>query len=94
MSFTILYHPAVKRDVKKLNKSVAKIIQKEISQEIANNPFNGKQIKSRFSIYAWRIRKSKTDYRIAYEIRQDKQEVVVLMIKSRENFYKELDKRI
>ena len=94
MLYTILYRSAIKKDIKRLEKSVSKTIKDIILKEIAVDPYQGKQLKAKNLIYSWKIRLMKTDYRIAYQINRELREIVILMVGTRENFYKELEKRI
>lgn len=94
MNYQIVYSTSVRKDLKKIDKTVLKAILSTISEEIRNRPFDGNILKGNREIRAWKIRIKKVDYRIAYWIDENKQLVKIIFVKSRENYYKELGKRL
>ena len=55
-----------------------------IEEVIAKDPYSGKKLKGRYSgLFSYRF----ADYRIIYEIRQEKLLVVVLRVRHRKNVY-------
>lgn len=94
MKYQVIIPNSVEKDLKRIDRSIAKIIYLEIQNEIAINPTQGKQLNRKHGVLSWKIRAGKTDYRVAYRVDNQNQIVYLLMVKSRENFYKELEKRI
>lgn len=94
MKYQVIIPNSVEKDLKRIDRSIAKIIYLEIQNEIAINPTLGKQLTGEYDVYSWKVRVGKTDYHVAYRVDNQNQIVYLLMIKSRENFYKELEKRI
>lgn len=94
MKYQVIIPNSVEKDLKRIDRSIAKIIYLEIQNEIAINPTRGKQLTGKHGVLSWKIRTGKTDYRVAYRVDSSNQLIYLLMIKSRENFYKELEKRI
>lgn len=74
--------------IRKADKGLKEKIQEEI-QVIKNNPKVGKLLKGKLkSIRAHKFALSKTNYRIAYSVENN---ILVIYIASRENFYKDLE---
>ena len=89
------YHPAVKSDLKKIDKVVQKEIKEIHIPAILEDPYNSEQLIGNLSgIYSYHFRKLKTEYRICYFIDEEKETVYILMIGKRENFYKILQRRL
>ena len=88
------YHPQVKKDIKKLDKTVQTAIKNIHISAILSNPFQYNRLKGNLSgIYSYHFRQF-NEYRICYIINEQEQVVYILMIAKRENFYKLLEKRI
>jgi addiction module RelE/StbE family toxin len=95
MVFVDAFHPKFKSDLRKIDKSVAKEIKEKHLDIILNNPMEYKNLKGKLShIKSYHFQKSTTQYRIAYEVLEDKQVIFHYMVATRENFYKKLEKRI
>ena len=64
-------------------------------RDIAENPQVGVLLKGDLStVRKWIIREQGVQYRIAYTIHEERIEVRVIMIGTRENFYKELKRHL
>lgn len=94
MSFEILIPNSVKRDLKKLDKQTLVEIKDIIFSKIAHSPLNNQILKGFKGVYVYKTRILHTDYRIAFKIDSKTKIVRLLLIKSRENFYKNLGSRI
>ncbi|RXT02759.1 type II toxin-antitoxin system mRNA interferase toxin, RelE/StbE family [Ammoniphilus sp. CFH 90114] len=82
-----------KKDLKRFDKAVIKKVIM-ILEDIAENPFAGEPLKGDMShLRKWSFNHQGTGYRIAYQIFDDRIEVKVMQIGTRENFYDELKRR-
>jgi addiction module RelE/StbE family toxin len=89
------YHPQVKKDIKRLDKSVQKAIKNIHIEAILSNPYKYSQLKGNLSgIYSYHFKQINNEYRICYIVYEKERIVYILMIAKRENFYKLLEKRI
>jgi len=94
MAFADAFHPKFKSDLKKIDKSVAKEIQEKHLDIILSDPMGNDPLKGKLShIRSYHFTKNSTQYRIAYEVLEDKEIVFHYMIATRENFYKKLENR-
>ena len=72
------------RELKKLDRTVVKRAFELIENVIAKDPFSGKKLKGKYAgLLSYRF----SDYRIIYEIRQQKLLVVILRDRHRKNVY-------
>ena len=72
------------REMRKLDQHVVRRAFTLIEEVIAKDPFSGKKLKGKYSgLFSYRC----SDYRIIYEIRQQKMLVVVLRVRHRKNVY-------
>ena len=84
---------SVARQLNKFDKHIRTGIISSL-EKIAQNPFIGEMLKGDLStIYSYHLKIAGTEYRIAYQIKEQEIIVVVLQIGTRENFYEELKKR-
>lgn len=82
-----------KKSLKRFDKAVIKKVIL-ILEDIAENPFAGEPLKGDLShLRKWTFSHQGTGYRIAYHIYEDRIEIKVLQIGTRENFYEELKRR-
>ena len=95
MAFADAFHPKFRSDLKKIDKSVAKEIKEKHLDIILKNPMDNEPLKGRLShIRSYHFQKNTTQYRIAYEVIEDKEILFHYMVATRENFYKKLEHRI
>jgi addiction module RelE/StbE family toxin len=88
------FHPKVKKDLKRLDKSLISKIPTHLDR-ILENPYQNSQLKDNLSsVYSYHFRENRVEYRIAYTINEDNEVVIILLIGSRENFYREVFKRL
>ncbi len=89
MRYKLLYHPAIRDDLKKINEKLKKRIKKVLETRTATVPERyGEPLRKTLKGY-WKMRVG--DYRIVYRI--VKQEIIILAIVHRKNIYKVSDKR-
>ena len=87
-----IFHRNFQKFVKKTNIKLFQIINLNVNSILAN-PNQGTLLEHPFRKY--KIRKTsfihqKNSYRIAYTLNSNTQEIIFLLIDSRENFYKKL----
>jgi len=93
--FELKFHPAVKRDLKKIEKSVAREIRNEHFMSIKENPSAEETLLHIFKgLKSYHFKAGSVEYRIIYEIHEHENIVVVLFIGKRENLYSKLKRRI
>jgi len=93
--FELKFHPAVKRDLKKIGKSVAREIKDKHFRNIKENPSTSENLSHMFKgLKAYHFKSGTVEYRIIYEIYEDENIVIVLLIGKRENLYSKLKRRI
>ena len=93
MNFKEEFHPKIKADLKKLDKSVINDIKTIHLDKIVKNPFNNEKLQGDLkSLYSYHFRKNSVDYRIAYEVYENTI-IFYIMIAKRENFYKNIKQR-
>ena len=95
--YTIINHPLVKEDMKKLNRSIQIQVLKKLKQ-LAHSPELGKILGNKSGLNLAGLRKvyvAKKQVRIVYEIIDDMLVVKVIAIGKREEMqvYKEAEKR-
>ena len=89
------YHPKVKKDLKKIDKAIQREIKEIHIPAILHNPYTGERVTGNLAgIYSYHFKKAKVDYRICYFINEQQKVVYILMIGTRENFYKVLRRRL
>jgi mRNA interferase RelE/StbE len=92
--FEVIVPKSIIKEIKKLGKPVAQKVKKAIG-DIAENPYLGESLKGDLEdIRKWVIKDQGIQYRIAYEIHEDRVEVKIIRVGTRENFYEELKRRI
>lgn len=85
MAYKVVYLDQVEKDLKKLDKSIAKKILARIETYLTLDPKGlGKELKGEFRGY-WRYRWG--DYRIIYKISDKEILIIVLRISHRKNIY-------
>lgn len=95
MSYKDAYHPRVKSDVKRLDKSVARDIYSVHLSKILHAPRTGEKLYGDLEgVFSYHFRKNNVDYRIAYMIDDTAKIVYVVMIGKRESFYEILQRRL
>lgn len=86
--YTIFIKKRAEKFISKAEKNL-KILLKSYLENFSENPFIGEELKKdKKGIYSFHFKYNRTDYRIAYLI--ERNEIHILLIGTRENFYKEL----
>ncbi len=86
---------AIKRDLKKLDPQVKKEIQEIHFNNIRENPFQSYELGYAFrGLRSYHFDHKGKSYRIVYEIFQEDELVVIIMIGARESFYEKLKNRV
>ncbi|MDM8555291.1 type II toxin-antitoxin system mRNA interferase toxin, RelE/StbE family [Desulfococcaceae bacterium HSG7] len=86
---------AVKKDMKRLSHEVVKEIQKVHFRNIRENPFQPHELGYGFKgLRSYHFSKQGTSYRIIYEVFEKDELIVIVMIGTRESFYKNLKRRL
>lgn len=89
------YHPAVKKDLRKIDFGVREKIKKEWIPKLLAEPKGGKELTGPLAgIHSYHFKVGKVQYRIAYLIGKNDFALKILMIAKRESFYKILRKRV
>jgi addiction module RelE/StbE family toxin len=95
MSYSDEYHPRVKSDLKKLDRTVVKDIHSFHLDRILGEPRRGEELHGDLQgVLAYHFKKNNVEYRVAYYIEETKKIVNILMIGKRENFYEILKRRL
>lgn len=90
MSFQIIYHPAVRDDIAKINEKLKIHIRKAISTRLAIAPQQyGEPLRKTLKGY-WKMRVG--DYRIVFKIYGN--EILILAILHRKTVYESIPKRL
>lgn len=85
--FAAVLAPSAHRLYKKLDPALQDRIKQE-AQKIARSPYSASLLHPPFEgIRSHHFLFRKTEYRIAYRIREDKRQVEIVLVKSRERFY-------
>ena len=89
----VFFSPAGERDTRRLPKKAQDTLRVEHLPMLAANPRSGKMLhgplRGYFSYDFW---SEAVSYRIAYEFTRN--DIVILMIDTRDNFYKKLSRRV
>ena len=90
MSFTLVFHPAVKEDAAAIAKAIRERIRSALETRLTSEPaLYGKPLRGTLAGY-WKLRVG--DWRVVYTIRGT--EVVVFAIKHRSRVYDEVADRL
>jgi addiction module RelE/StbE family toxin len=89
------YHPAVKKDLRKIDRDAREKIKDVWLPRLLSEPHEGKELTGPLSgIRSYHFKVGKVQYRIAYVLEENDFIINVLMIAKRESFYQILSKRI
>jgi len=85
----------VKRDLQKIDPKVVKEIETIHFKNIRKNPFQSHELGYAFKgLRSYHFDHKATSYRIVYEIFEEDELVVIIMVAPRESFYEKLRRRI
>jgi len=86
--------PAGERSLKKLPVGIRNFLIEEINT-LKNNPHAGKSLRGKLSkYYSLHIKLVGVEYRVVYEINNQAKEIIVHHVGTRENFYKEIERKL
>jgi len=89
------YHPAVKKDLRKIDRGAREKIKDVWLPKLLSDPHEGKELTGPLSgIRSYHFKVENVQYRIAYVLEENDLIINVLMIAKRESFYQILSKRI
>lgn len=89
------YHPAVRKDLRKLDRPVVLEVFDTHIEKIINHPDLGESLSGELEgVFSYHFRKNKIDYRIAYTVDESEKIVFILKVGKRENFYEILKRRL
>jgi addiction module RelE/StbE family toxin len=93
--YRIETYSGIKRDLKKLDKRLQEQILEEHYPAIETDPYQAYPLSHEFKgLWSYHLSYRGSEYRIVYEIYPQDRVVLVIMIRSREGFYKGLRRRI
>ena len=87
--YKILFHKAVKNDLKGLSKSHLEAIKRAIPERLSSHPYDFKALSGRHYKGLYRLRMA--DFRIIYRINEELRCVTILAIGHRKSIYQNLD---
>lgn len=91
MLWRLRFHPAVRKDLRRLPQAEARFIVSELLPRLGVNPFGGEPLHGPLRDF-WKYRSG--EYRIAYLLDKAQSEIVVLEIGPRGGFYERLRRRL
>jgi len=92
--YAVVLAPSAHRVYKKFDSALQDRIKKE-AQKIAWSPYLASPLHAPFEgLRSHHFQFRKTEYRIAYRVREEKRQVEVVLVKSRERFYDVLARSI
>ena len=92
--YQIYFGTAVKKDLRKLPKNIQSKID-GIFFLLSENPFLGEGLAGEFlGYYSYHFKNQKTEYRIIYNIKAKELIVLIVLVGTRENIYKQLKRRL
>ncbi len=90
-----LYHPKIKKDLKKIDPPIKKKIKDEHIPLILSNPTIGESLVGDLQgVHSYHFKEAGQQYRIAYIVDEVEQTVFIQMIAKRGDFYTLLKKRV
>ncbi|TSC72113.1 MAG: hypothetical protein G01um101438_741 [Parcubacteria group bacterium Gr01-1014_38] len=93
--FRLLFHPAIRRDLRKLPKQTAIYLVQEVFPAIAEDPFRGVRLSGELKDL-WKVvaHHGGVSYRIVYEPDTRARTIFVLSVGARGGFYERLRRRV
>lgn len=90
-SWRFNFHPAVRKDLRRLSKEARRFILDSVLPKITTNPYGGESLHGPLKGF-WKYRGG--EYRIAYSCDEKRHEVVILEIGKRGGFYERFKRRL
>ena len=95
LEFRDEYHPKVKKDLRKIDKSIESEVRSLHIPKILSDPHTADDLTGDLAgINSYHFKKGEVSYRISYIIDEAQKIVHILMIGKRENFYEILNRRL
>lgn len=92
--YQVFMAPSAHRRYKKFDPLLKQKIKEEVNK-LSEDPNRHEELRGTFrGIRSYHFDHSKTQYRIAYRILEDKKQIEVVLVKSRESFYQTLRRLI
>ena len=92
--YQIFMAPSAHKRYKKFNLSLQQRVQQE-ALRLAEDPHRYEELKGPLrGIRSYHFEYKKVQYRIAYRVREDKNQIEIVLVKSRESFYRVLRKLV
>jgi len=89
-SYHILMAPSAHRRYKKFDALLKRRVREQV-RKLAKEPYHYRELKGPLKgIRPYHFEHEGTQYRIAYQILEDTNQIVIVLVKSRESFYKAL----
>jgi len=88
-----MFSTAARKDLKRVASQVKDLINKEIFPALSLDPFRGEKLKG-INYWKYGLSYHGIQFRVVYEIQNEILLVLIVVIGSRENFYKKLRQRI
>ena len=93
--YELIIPNSVEKDIKRLPQSVQKLLGEEYLPLIQRGPKEGKFLHGQFhNLRAFKLSDKGVEYRIVYQVIEKPENVVLIRIGARENFYDRLLRRI
>ena len=95
MMYKDLYHPKIKKDLKKIDLPIKKKIQDEHIPIILSEPTIGEELVGDLQgVHSYHFKEAGQQFRIAYIVDEEEQTIYIQMIAKRGDFYTLLKKRV
>ena len=91
MSWSIRFHPAIKKDLRRLSGEVRDLIVKKVFPVISKDPHIGEPLRGPLKGF-WKYVIG--EYRIAYSVDSKRKEMIILEVGPRGGFYERLRRRL
>ena len=93
--FEIEFSKQSVKDIRKLASQLQKLLLSKVFPYLSEDYTVAKKLKAKLrDIYSYGFNFKKTEYRIAFEVINESQKLLILMVGTRENFYDRLHRRI
>ena len=94
--YQLEFHQKVDKEIARLDKTTIKAIRDLHIPAILQNPYKaGKDLSGNLAgTKSYRFMSNRVDYRIIYDIIEERKAVIILMVGPRENIYKKLLNRL
>lgn len=93
--YKILVRKSVSKDFRKLPQQLRTKIKTEAFPQIAKSPLRGKILSGQFrTLRSLSLRHKGTEYRVVYQVLREERVILIIILGTRENFYKRLARRL